>query len=252
MKTAIVTGGAGGLGLAIASRLAQSDYRIGILDQTQEQADKAAGTIQGAVGVPVDVRSEDSVEAALDAFGDVPDLLVNNAGIARFAPLMEQTFEDFSSVIEVNLIGCFVMGRATARRMAERGSGNIINITSINGITPAPGVGAYPAAKAGLAVMTQHMAIEWGPLGIRVNAVAPGFINAGMSAPFLSDPGIRDIRIGAVPTRSLGEAEDIAEAVYFLASDSARYVSGHELVVDGGVTHSLLAQIPREAKDRKD
>ena len=252
MKTAIVTGGAGGLGLAIAARLAEADYKVGVLDQTQEQADEAAAGIGGAIGLQADVRSEDSVEAALDAFGEGPDLLVNNAGIARFAPLMEQTLEDFRSVVEVNLIGCFVMARAAARRMAERGSGCIINITSINGITPAPGVGAYPAAKAGLAVMTQHMAIEWGPLGIRVNAVAPGFINAGMSAPFLSDPAIRDIRIGAVPTRSLGEAKDIAEAVFYLASDNARYVSGHELVVDGGVTHSLLAQIPREAKDRKD
>ncbi len=252
MKTAIVTGGAGGLGLAIAARLAEAGYRVGVLDQTQEQADKAAAGIRGAVALQADVRSEDSVEAALDTFGDGPDLLVNNAGIAKFGPLMEQSVDDFRSVVDVNLIGCFVMGRAAARRMAKRGSGCIINITSINGITPAPGVGAYPAAKAGLAAMTKHMALEWGPLGIRVNAIAPGFIDAGMSAPFLSDPAIRDIRIGAVPTRSLGEAEDIAEAVFYLASDAAKYVSGHELVVDGGVTHSVLAQIPREAKDRKD
>jgi NAD(P)-dependent dehydrogenase (short-subunit alcohol dehydrogenase family) len=252
VKTAIVTGGAGGLGLAIAARLAKADYRVGILDRTQEQADKAAAGIKGSVALQADVRSEDSVEAALAAFGDVPDLLVNNAGIARFAPLLEQTFEDFSSVIDVNLVGCFVVARAAARGMAKRGSGCIVNITSINGITPAPGVGAYPAAKAGLAAMTQHMALEWGPLGIRVNAVAPGFIDAGMSAPFLADSATRELRIAAVPTRSLGEAEDIAEAVFYLASDAAKYVSGHELVVDGGVTHSVLAQIPREAKGRRE
>ncbi len=252
MKTAIVTGGAGGLGVAIAERLAKAGYKVGVLDQTQEQADKTAAGIQGAVALQADVRSEDSVEAALDAFGDVPDLLVNNAGIARFAPLMEHTVDDFRDVVEVNLIGCFVMGRAAARGMAKRGSGCIVNITSINGITPAPGVGAYPAAKAGLAALTKHMAIEWGPLGIRVNAVAPGFIHAGMSNPFLAKQATRDLRIAAVPTRSLGEAVDIAEAVFYLASDAAKYVNGHELVVDGGVTPSLLAQIPRESKDAKD
>lgn len=251
MKTAVVTGAAGGLGLAISERLAEAGYKVGVLDQTQELADKAAAGIKGSVALQADVRSEDSVEAALDTFGDVPDVLVNNAGIARFASLMEHTLEDFSSVIEVNLVGCFVMARAAARRMAKRGSGCIVNITSINGITPAPGVGAYPAAKAGLAALTKHMAIEWGPLGIRVNAVAPGFIHAGMSNPFLANQATRDLRIAAVPTRSLGEAVDIAEAVFYLSSDAAKYVNGHELVVDGGVTPSLLAQIPREAKDKK-
>lgn len=251
MKTAIVTGGAGGLGLAICARLAEAGYKVGILEQTKELADKAAAGIKGSVALQADVRSEDSVEAALDAFGAVPDVLVNNAGIARFASLMEHTLEDFRSVVDVNLVGCFVVARAAARGMAKRGSGCIINITSINGLTPAPGVGAYPAAKAGLAALTRHMALEWGPLGLRVNAVAPGFIHAGMSNPFLADPATRDLRIAAVPTRSLGEAVDIAEAVFYLASDAAKYVNGHELVVDGGVTPSVLAQIPREAKDRK-
>jgi NAD(P)-dependent dehydrogenase (short-subunit alcohol dehydrogenase family) len=130
--------------------------------------------------------------------------------------------------------------------MRDRGRGNIVNITSINSITPGPNAGAYPAAKAGLARLTEQMALEWGPLGLRVNAVAPGFIDAGISAPFFANPAVRELRSRAVPMRRLGTAADVAEAVMFLASDEASYVNGHELVVDGGVVSSLLLQLPRE------
>jgi NAD(P)-dependent dehydrogenase (short-subunit alcohol dehydrogenase family) len=116
----------------------------------------------------------------------------------------------------------------------------------MGGIHPAPGGGAYGATKSGLAQMTELMSVEWGPSGIRVNAVAPGFIDAGMSAPFFKDPVVRELRGGGVPLRRLGTAEDVAEAVMFLASDAASYISGQELAVDGGVINSVLAQLPRE------
>ena len=131
--------------------------------------------------------------------------------------------------------------------MAEK-RGVIINITSINAVTPGPGAGAYPAAKAGLAKLTEQMALEWGPYGIRANSIAPGFIDAGISKPFYADPGVRMIRGGAVPRRRLGTVDDIAEAVAFLASDKADYINGHQLIVDGGVVPSLLLQLPREPK----
>jgi len=151
-------------------------------------------------------------------------------------------------VLEVNLVGAYIMAKAAARGMLERGSGIIINITSINAIAPGPNAGAYPAAKAGLARLTEQMALEWGPRGIRVNAVAPGFIDGGISTPFYRDPAVRALRTQAVPIRRLGICEDIAEAVAFLASERASYISGHQLVVDGGVVPSVLLQLPREPK----
>ncbi len=246
MKTAVITGGGGGLGKAISKAAAAEGYRVGVLDYNLETAEAVAAELDNAVAFQVDVRDEASVEAALDGFGDVPDLLVNNAGIAIFKPLIEQTPEDFQAVIDVNLVACFTVGRCVAKRMIPRGSGAIVNITSINGITPAPGVGAYPAAKAGLASLTEHMAVEWGPEGLRINAIAPGFIDAGMSSPFFENPVVRELRGKAPPTKRLGQADDIANAVMFLASEKASYINGHQIVVDGGVTRSLLAQLPRE------
>jgi NAD(P)-dependent dehydrogenase (short-subunit alcohol dehydrogenase family) len=149
-------------------------------------------------------------------------------------------------VVEVNLMGTFVPAWVVGVRMVARGSGVIINTSSINAITPGPNTGAYPATKAAIAKLTEHMAIEWGPSGVRVTCVAPGFIDAGMSAPIYANPGVRALRGGAVPQRRLGSADDVAAAVMFLASDDAGYINGHQLVVDGGVVHSLLAQLPRE------
>jgi NAD(P)-dependent dehydrogenase (short-subunit alcohol dehydrogenase family) len=246
MKTAIVTGGGGGLGEAIATQAAASGYRVGVLDLDRAKAQAVAAKLANATALQADVTDEASYTAALDAFGATPDLLVNNAGIARFGPLLDQSLADFRKVVDVNLLGTYVPSWVTAKRMVARGSGVIINITSLNAVTPGPNSGAYPATKAAVAKLTEHMALEWGPQGLRVNCVAPGFIDSGISAPFYKDPAVRKLRGGAVPTRRLGVADDVAAAVMYLASDAASYVSGHQLVVDGGVAHSLLAQLPRE------
>lgn len=247
MKTAIVTGGSGDIGRAIAAALIAEGYRVGLVDLDLDAVDSAAQAL-GATGLVADVTDEPAVEAALDAFGAVPDVVVNNAGIGRFAPLLDMPIEVFRHQLDVNLTGAFIVARAAARGMVARGSGVIVNITSINAITTGPGTGSYPAAKAGLAKLTEMMALEWGPSGVRVNAVAPGFIDAGISTPFYRDPEVRALRGGAVPSRRLGLAEDVAHAVAFLASDKASYVNGHHMVVDGGVSVSLLTQLPRVAK----
>ncbi|MFN3146151.1 MAG: SDR family NAD(P)-dependent oxidoreductase [Paracoccaceae bacterium] len=247
MKTAIVTGGSGDIGRAIAATLIAEGYRVGLVDLDRDAVDSAAQAL-GATGLVADVTDEPAVEAALDAFGAVPDVVVNNAGIGRFAPLLDMPIEVFRHQLDVNLTGAFIVARAAARGMVARGSGVIVNITSINAITTGPGTGSYPAAKAGLAKLTEMMALEWGPSGVRVNAVAPGFIDAGISTPFYRDPEVRALRGGAVPSRRLGLAEDVAHAVAFLASDKASYVNGHHMVVDGGVSVSLLTQLPRVAK----
>lgn len=246
MKTMIVTGAGGGLGEQIALRASQAGYRVGLVDVDEGKVKAAAARISNAVGYRADASSESDIEGVLDQFGDVPDVLVNNAGIVRFGPLLEQSAESFQKVVDVNLVGCFITAKAVAKRMVKRGSGSIINITSINAVHPGPGAGAYPASKAAVASLTQHMSLEWAPAGLRVNAIAPGFIDAGMSAPIYADPKVRKLRGGAVPTRRLGTADDIANAALFLASDQAAYINGHELVVDGGVINSILMQLPRD------
>ena len=246
MKHAVITGGAAGLGADVARTLSEAGYRIGIFDLGAERVAEAASQLENAVGIEADVTSPDQVAAAFDAFGEVPDLLVNNAGIVRFGAMEEQSVQDYIDVVNVNLLGSCFCARAIAPAMMDRGSGHIINFTSINGVHPAPGVGLYGPTKAAMANMTQAMAIEWGPRGIRVNAIAPGMIDAGMSKPIFENPKVRATRGGGVPLRSLGEAADIAEAVLFLDSDSAKYISGHELVVDGGVSISVMAHLPRE------
>ena len=246
MKHAVITGGASGLGADVARTLSKAGYRVGIFDLGAERVAEAASKLENAVGIEADVTSPDKVAAAFDAFGEVPDLLVNNAGIVRFGAMEEQSVQDYIDVVNVNLLGSCFCARAIAPAMMDRGSGHIINFTSINGVHPAPGVGLYGPTKAAMANMTQAMAIEWGPRGIRVNAIAPGMIDAGMSKPIFQNPKVRATRGGGVPLRCLGEAADIAEAVLFLDSDGAKYISGHELVVDGGVSISVMAHLPRE------
>jgi len=254
MKIALVTGGAGDIGCAIGARACTAGYRVALLDQDGDRALRQAATIHGAIGLPCDVTDPASVLAAFDQvqarWGAAPELVVNCAGTARFKPLIEQTLDDFRRVLDVNLVSAFIVGQQAARRMVPLGRGCIINITSISGLTPGPNSGAYPPSKAGLAKLTELMAVEWGPLGLRVNAVAPGFIDAGLSAPFFAQQAVRDLRSAAVPSRRLGTAQDVAEAVLFLASDAASYINGQQLVVDGGATRALLAVVPREAPAR--
>lgn len=245
MKYAIVTGGAGDIGRAIGRRLIAEGWHIGVIDLNPDAVAEAASILGQATALPCDVTDAAALDAALDRLGAAPDLAVCNAGIGRFGPLVDMAPADFRAVLDVNLTGAFLTAQAAARRMIPQGRGSIVTVTSINALTPGPNAGAYPAAKAGLARLTEQMALEWGPLGLRANAVAPGFIDAGISTPFFKDQDIRARREAAVPSRRLGLAEDIAAAVAFLASEDASYINGHQLVVDGGVVSSLLSQLPR-------
>ena len=244
MRSALITGAGSGIGAVLAARAVQRGYRVGVLDIDEAKARAVAAKLDGAIALAADVTVEASVVRALTEFGEVPDLLVNNAAITLFGSLIEQGIPGFRKVVDVNLLGTFIPAWIVGRQMVARGSGVIVNLTSINAITPRPNTGAYPTTKAAVAKLTEQMALEWGPAGVRVNSVAPGFIDAGMSAPFYADPEVRNRRGSRVPAGRLGAAEDIAAAVLFLASDEASYVNGHQLVVDGGVVHSLLAQMP--------
>jgi len=244
-RTAIVTGAAAGLGACIAQRCAAAGYRVGVLDLSPGVTEARAAVIPGAMALVADVSDEAAVEAALDAFGAVPDLVVNNAGIVRFGPLLGLDVTDWRVAVDVNLTGTFIVARAAAKRMVERGDGVIVNVTSMNGVAPGPNAGAYGSTKAAVALLTQQMALEWGPLGLRVNAVAPGLIDGGMSAPIYADPEIRRARESKVPLGRLGRPDDIADAVLFLAGEGASYITGQNLLVDGGVTMGIIGQLPR-------
>ena len=250
--TVVVTGAGLGLGAAIAHRAAADGWTVGVLDRDVDTAHRTAEALgPRAIALHADTTDECAFESALDVLAEAtdspaPDAIVGNAGIVRFGPLLDATLEDWRSTVDVNLTGTFVAARAVARRMVAAGRpGSIVTITSMNGVAPGTHSGAYGATKAGVALLTQQMALEWGPYGIRANAVAPGLIDAGMSEPIYADPGIRELRSSRVPLGRLGRSDDVAAVVLFLLSDAAGYVTGTELLVDGGVTMSVLSTLPR-------
>ena len=175
MKNLLVTGASGGIGSEIAQYASDAGYRVGLIDLDKKKLDETQSKIKNSIALRADITQESSVLEALQSFGEIPDALINCAGIVRFGGLLEQEVKDFEDVINVNLLGCFVVSCATARIMKEKGSGNIINISSISGGKhPAIHSGAYAATKAGVAMLTEQMSLEWGKVGIRVNAISPG------------------------------------------------------------------------------
>ena len=229
----------------MADHAARRGYRVGVLDLDLDEAQAIAEPI-GGVALAADVSDPVQVEAAVERLGETPKVLINNAGILRTGPLLEHAVDDFRHVLEVNLLSVFVVSQIVARRMKDNGGGAIVNMASINAINPSTSCGAYAAAKAGVVSLTRQMSMEWGEYGIRVNSMAPGFIDAGMSAPFFRNPAIRKLRGNAVPLGRLGSADDVAECAMFLASDAAAYITGQNIAVDGGVINSVLMQLPRE------
>jgi NAD(P)-dependent dehydrogenase (short-subunit alcohol dehydrogenase family) len=252
LGSVVITGAGSGLGAATAAAAAAAGWRVGVLDRDADAASRTAGAIgAAAVALTADTTDARAIDAALDTFATAtgapaPDALVCNAGIVRFGPLLELDADDWHAVVDVNLTGTFLTARAVARRMITSGTeGSIVAITSMNGVAPGPNAGAYGATKAGVARLAQQMALEWGPLGIRVNAVAPGLIDAGISEAVYADPEVRRRRAERVPLRRLGTPTDVAAVVMFLLSDGAGYVNGTEILVDGGVTVSVISTLPR-------
>jgi NAD(P)-dependent dehydrogenase (short-subunit alcohol dehydrogenase family) len=245
-KNIIITGAAGGIGSEIASFASKKGYRVGLIDSNQDKLAEVEARIENSISLPTDITNEKSVTESLKKFSFTPDALVNCAGIVRFGSLLEQSTDDFKDVIDVNLLGCFIVSCATAKLMTRNGSGNIVNISSISGGKhPAVHSGAYAASKAGVVMLSEQMSLEWGKNGIRVNAISPGFIDSGMAASHYSNPVERKKREEMVPIQKIGTAEDIANVVMFLLSDKSSYVHGQNILVDGGVMNSVLANIAR-------
>jgi 3-oxoacyl-[acyl-carrier protein] reductase len=239
-KAAIVTGGGAGIGLAIARTLAQGGANIAIPDFNREAAESAAAELK-ALGVEAlpfqaDVadaaRMAEVVEATAEAFGGI-HILVNNAGITRDNLLLRMDEEQWDAVLRTNLRGVYVASKAVLRTMVRQRQGAIVSIASVVGLMGNAGQANYSASKAGLIGFTKSLAREVASRGIRVNAVAPGYIATEMTAK-LSEDTRQAIR-GTVPLGSLGEPQDVAEAVRFLCSEASRYITGEVIRVDGGM-----------------
>jgi len=238
-KVAVVTGSARGLGFAIAEKFLSEGATVVISDINEQMMNEAVDQLKSfgeVYGAAMNVTDAASVETALaqviEKYGRI-DILVNNAGITRDGLMMRMSESDFDSVIAVNLKGTFNGTQAASKYMLKQRSGNIINISSVVGITGNVGQANYSASKAGVIGLTKTSAKEFAKRGIRVNAIAPGFIQSEMT-DVLSDSVKEELQKN-IPLKRLGLPEDVANAALFLAGDNASYITGQVLVVDGGM-----------------
>lgn len=230
-----MTGGASGIGAAISRRLADEGAAVAVLDRDGDGAAAVAAAI-GGVALTADVNRADTVTAAVaDAATRLAGLdgLVNNAGVGNVKRLEQYTDEEWALLIGINLTGAFVTTRAVVPHLRTAGGGTIVNIASVSASTPTRGEAPYSAAKAGLVALTKSSALELAP-AIRVNCVSPGFVETPLSAGILALDGMRPALESVTPLGRPGTPEEVAAVVAFLISDEAKYVTGAEVVVDGG------------------
>ena len=247
---AVVTGAAGGIGKGIARVLAEAGARVFLLDRDQAACDAAAAEIgQGAEGIAFDAADPATIAAAAAKVGRC-DILVNNAGILRGGPLAETAAADWELVLRINLTGYLACARAFGAGMRARGRGALVHVASIAASEPQAFSGAYSPSKAAAAMLSRQLAFEWGPEGVRSNSVSPGMIRTPLSESFYQVPGILEARSGVVPARRVGAPEDIAHVAAFLASPRAAYVTGQDIVVDGGFAQTLMAHVPRPGHEK--
>ena len=240
-KIALVTGSSRGLGRAMALSLAQAGFGVAVhYGRNQAEAEKVAGDIR-ALGVPVQVFGADLsvpanagtlVESVIKDMGRL-DVLVNNAGITRDTLAIRMKDEDWAAVLDTNLTSAFTASRAAIKHMMRARTGRIINVSSVVALMGNPGQANYVASKAGLIGLTKALAKEYGGRGITVNAIAPGFIESDMTAALGED--VQKAYVSSIPLGRLGQPEEVAALVTFLASDAAGYITGQAIGVDGGL-----------------
>lgn len=245
-RIVVVTGASGGIGRALLTGFAKLGAQTVALDYHAEDAQEVAATV-GGIGIGCDVSDPGAVGEAASQVADLggADVLINNAGILRPGPLADVAPEDWQAMLRVNLDGCLLNAQAFGAQMAAKGRGALVHVASISASQPQPFSGAYSAGKAAVAMLSRQLAYEWGPKGIRSNVVSPGLILTPLSQDFYADPKVRAAREALVPTGRIGKPEDIADAAVFLASDRAGYINGQDIVVDGGLSQTIMGTVPR-------
>jgi gluconate 5-dehydrogenase len=245
-RIALVTGSSAGIGLALGRGLGQAGATVVLNGRSAASCEAAAATLRSE-GLQVrtqvfDVTESAQVIKAVDAIeasvGPI-DILINNAGIQRRAPFADFVEADWHELMRTNLDSVYHVGQAVARKMIPRKRGRIINICSVQSELGRPGIAPYTASKGAVKMLTKGMAIDLGPHGINVNGIGPGYFKTELNAKLVADETFSSWLINRTPSRRWGDVEDLAGAAVFLASDASKFVNGHILYVDGGVTATL-------------
>jgi len=251
-RVCVITGAGGGIGRATALGFAAAGARLVLLDRDAASAEKTRALVaergaKDAVALSCDVADPASVAAA----GEQAErrvgrcaILVNNAGVLRSGALDNISLAEWNALLSVNLTGYLLCAQVFGRQMRAAGGGSIVHIASIAGTLPQGASGSYSASKAGVLMLSRQLALEWAPQ-IRSNCVSPGLVETPMSAAFYAAEGVRERRSAMTPAKRIGRPEDMANAALFLASDRASFVTGQELLVDGGFSQMLMSLIPR-------
>jgi NAD(P)-dependent dehydrogenase (short-subunit alcohol dehydrogenase family) len=252
-QVVLLSGASRGIGRGLAEGFAQGGATVVITGREKDTLEKTAkeicpkgGTVRPIVCDVADAQAiEKLVAAAIGEFGRI-DTLVNVAGVNRRMKAEKLTEADYDFIVDINLKGPFLLSLAVGRKQLEQGKGNQINIVSLNNERPLRGVMPYAVSKAGLGQMTRALALEWGPRGIRVNAIAPGFILTDLTSKLWAQPVMKDWAMANTPLKRLGQSEDLVGAALFLASDASAFMTGQILFVDGGCSCGNAWPIPLE------
>lgn len=241
-QSVVITGGAKGIGYSTAQAFARQGARAALLDMDAGALDAAVAALTAtgaqAMAVQASVTDADAVERAFAqveaAWGGI-DVLVNNAGISANKPTLDVTVDEWRRAVDINLTGVFLCAQAAGRRMVPAGTGSIINLASMYGVVAAPDRAAYCATKGAVVLLTETLAVEWGPMGVRVNALAPGYVETDLVRDLAARGRLDPERLKQrTPLRRMAKPAEMADLAVFLASRQAAYITGHTLVADGG------------------
>lgn len=245
-KLALITGSSAGIGFALARALGEAGAHVVINGRNSQKVSVAVQTLKSeGLNVSASVFDVTDTQSVSTAVNDIEtqlgaiDILVNNAGMQIRGPLHEYKDDDWQTLMRTNLDSIYYVGKTVAQKMIPRGRGKIINICSVQSELGRPGIAPYTASKGAVKMFTKGMAIDWGPFGIQVNGIGPGYFKTELNQKLVDDPQFSSWLVGRTPSRRWGDVEDLGGAAVFLASDASKFVNGHILYVDGGVTATL-------------
>lgn len=247
-RAAVITGAGGGIGKAAAVGLSANGVYCNVLDRASELVEATVAEIRtsggNATGYVCDVTDEAAINSVATSITNC-DILVNAAGLVRPGALADLTTVEWNDLLNVNLTGYFLMARSFTPQLVASGNGAMIHVASISSTNPQGSSGAYSVSKAGVVIMSKQLAFELGPKGVRSNTVSPGLVRTPMTEAYYQVGDVAQRRDAAVPVGRVARPDDIADIVTFLASDRARYITGADLVADGGFSQTLMSSVPR-------